>query len=693
MLASLLAATVFGAVPNVTAGPDLANQAVPTDAPITQVEVFSDRARVTRKARIPASKGVNVLRLPDLPGATWLDTLRADAKGATVLRVEAIPVQRERIGIAEVDALLVRLESQADALALLDAHIASGVAQLQAVTGLQPASPVPEKDRRGLPRWQPQSLTRVLDFFGGLRAQIRAKDHARQIQRRKLVRDFEKTQREVQAMNLGAFTDHKMQVLLLIVSNGKGPAHLTLTYDIPGAHWKPAYELHYDAKKGSVALESYAMVSQATGESWDNVSLKLSTSIPGRDIAVPELMTWTLGEAKEFIPRPRARTRPAQAPRYAAPQPGADRMEIERQARMSLLQQRLSELAQLTQVNVRGAGWQQGTSIGVGSSGYSRGGRSELSVGGSGQGSSGYGKASSSARPRRSRKKSRPRPAPPPMMSPPEPRPAMRIESTMEFDDDSISGSLTKPTGSVLASMLGDSSERVRHTSLSLFEGRMRARTRLTDPDLPAVSAAGFEYVYTSKTPMTIPSTGEALRAPLGRHGYPVSTFYEASPALAKNAYLKATIKNPGPEPILRGPVTIFVNGGFAGDGRLDTTAPGGTLQLPFGADEDIKLVYKVLPETKVNGVFSKDEVTTYKVVMEVANYKKRKITVMLREPMPRSQNEDIKIEFVKASFMAEDKDDANILRWKVTIAPGRTRSVEFVYKITRPGGWQLRQN
>lgn len=273
-------------------------------------------------------------------------------------------------------------------------------------------------------------------------------------------------------------------------------------------------------------------------------------------------------------------------------------------------------------------------------------------------------------------------------MNAPAPEP-MAAESSMDFEDDSISGSLTKPSGA----FFGSKDEQVRNTPLSLFEGRMASRTQLNDPDLPAVSAAGFEYVYTSKTPMTIPSTGEALRAPLGRHGYPVTTFYEASPALAKNAYLKATIKNPGPEPILRGPVTIFVNGGFAGDGRLNTTGPGGTLQLPFGADEDIKLVYKVLPETKMDGVFSKDEVTTYKVIMEVANYKKREITVLLREPMPRSQNEDISVEFVKASFKAEDKDDANILRWKVTIAPGRTRVLEFVYKITRPDGWQLRQN
>jgi len=688
MFISLITATVISTVPKVTAGPDLAKIAASVEAPIDHVEVFSDRARVTRSARLPLKAGVNTLKLPDLPGATWMDTLRASAQGAKVLRVEAIPVQRERIGIDQVEALLVRLEGEADALAALDARITALQVQLQAVIGLQPASPVPEKDRKGIPRWDPPTLVRVLDFFSGRRSQVRTDLRALQIKRRSLARSFQATQREVQRMNLGAFSDQKLQVILLVQATKKGSAKISLSYDIPGARWKPAYELHYDAKAGTVALETYGVVSQATGETWDNVQLRLSTAIPGRDINVPELLTWTLGEAKEFIPQPRARTSPAQAPRYAPPRAASDREAIERQARMSLLQRRLNELTQLAQVNVQNKGW-AGNRPGLGSSGL------DLSINGSSLRPDGASLGSKSMpqsreRPRRSRRRQKKsvarssRPEPMPSMAPSAPMQDESAPSSMDFESDSP----------VIGSLLSGSKERVRNTSLALFESAPRRRgPNFSDADLPAVSAAGFEYIYDAKTKMTVPSTNEALRAPLGRSGYPVTTFYEASPALAKNAFLKATVKNPGPQPILRGPVTIFVNGGFAGDGRLATTGAGGTLQLPFGADEDIKLVYKVLPETKSEGFLSKDEVTTYRVIMEVANYKKRPVTVVLREPLPRTQNEDITVEYVKASVKADDKDDSNILKWTVKIAAGRTQTVELVYKITRPDGWQLRQN
>lgn len=675
MLLSLLTATVLGAVPKVTAGPDLAKQATIVEAPISGVEVFSDRARVTREARITLPSGVSALRLPDLPGATWMDTLRAGASGATVLRVEAIPVQRERVGIAEVEALLVQLETQADALAMLDAEIEANAAQLQAVSGLRPATPVPEKDRKGIPRWDPPTLSRVLDFFMGTRTQIRERTRALQITRRDKARAFERTQHEVQRMNLGAFSDQKVQVILLVDAAQKGSAEVSLTYDVPGAYWKPAYELHYDAKAGTVALETYGVVSQATGEPWPDVQLFLSTAMPGRDIAMPQLLTWTLGEAKEFIPRPRPRSTPAQAPRYAPPQATSDREQIERQARMNLLQRRLNELAQLAQLDVGRADWGNNRPTIEFDS---------VTIQGSLARPNGA-KSMPPSPPSRSRRSS------------PAPQPSMQAPAPMAPQDDreSYRSQLAESESVISApgSIFGDKADRVTNTSLALFESAPQRGPQFSDGDLPAVSAAGFEYIYAAKTKMTVPSTNEPLRAPLGRSGYPVTTFYEASPALATNAYLKATVKNPGPQPILRGPVTIFVNGGFAGDGRLETTGPGGTLQLPFGADEDIKLVYKVLPETKTEGLLSKDEVTTYRVIMEVANYKKRAVSIVLREPLPRSNNEDIKVEFVKSSVKADDKDDGNILRWNVNIAPGRTQSIELVYKITRPDGWQLRQN
>ena len=51
---------------------------------------------------------------------------------------------------------------------------------------------------------------------------------------------------------------------------------------MPGARWKPAYDLHFASARGQIRVETAAAVEQATGEDWTDVTLLLSTAIPGR---------------------------------------------------------------------------------------------------------------------------------------------------------------------------------------------------------------------------------------------------------------------------------------------------------------------------------------------------------------------------------------------------------------------------
>lgn len=672
----LLTAVWVGAVPKVPAGPDLADRATAVDAPIETVQVFSDRARVTRRAKLTIPAGVTAVRLPDLPGATWLDTVRATGSGVSVLRVEAIPVTRDRYSIEQVEVLLNEVEALTDELALIDAKLQSLGTQYNAVNSLRPTGWPAEKDRKAPIRWDVGGWSRVLELFASERDRLAAERRGLETTRRDKARALAKKQLEIQRMNLGAFSDQKVQVLLLLEADRASGGTVDLSYDIPGAFWKPAYDLRYDAKKGEVALETYGVVSQATGEEWPDVSLELSTGVPGRDIALPSLLTWTLGEAKEFIPQVRARTSPTPAPRYAPPQPAADVEAQARAARQALLQRRMNELLQLARMDTSEG--QVGAKLSDTTSSYSF---DDALV-------DGVLVTNEAAKAESTRLSA---PSRPPAPAPASPAPRMRVaEEYAPVADVEVESVATGRASS--GSMSGGRSERVVNTPLSLFEAPVHRGPSFSDPDLPAMSAGGFEHIFTARTKMTVPSTGEQLRAPLGRSVFPVTAFYEAAPALAPNAYLKASVKNATARPILRGPVTIFVNEAFAGDGRLETTGTGGTLMLPFGADEDIKLVRKVLPTTETQGVFSKDEVTTYRVILEVANYKKRPVTVVLREPFPSSRHEKVEIELVKVSPEPAEKTDDGIWAFRMDIAAGRTQAVELVYRIRRPDGWQLQQ-
>ena len=237
------------------------------------------------------------------------------------------------------------------------------------------------------------------------------------------------------------------------------------------------------------------------------------------------------------------------------------------------------------------------------------------------------------------------------------------------------------------------SAERVATTSLGLFDqGHYRA-PRFTDPMLPAVVAGGLDYVWACPSRMSIPSSGEQIEVPLDLQTYPAKVLYEATPSLKQTAYLKAEVMNQSRRPILAGTVNIFMGPDFAGQGRLETTGPGGKLPLPLGADEDIRLKRKVVPQTETEGVFSKDEVTTYKVTIEVGNYKKRAATIAIWDQVPKSGNEEIEIEQGKLSPKPVKGPDVDgVMRWELTIPAGQTKKIEFSYKIQRPENWQLHQ-
>ena len=397
-VAALLALTV-GAAPAVSAGPDLADRATALDAPIAQVTVYSDRARIRRRARHKGGAGVHALRLPDLPGAVLLDTVRLSCKGGRVLRVEVTPVERERTSIDQVEELIDKLEQLRDRDTLLVAEESVYHQQIGMMAALQPAPPVDEKDRvgRAIPPLRPDLYVKVMDFAQQRSAAAGRKLFELALKRRALGREYEKVKREIQRRNLGAFTDRKVQVLALVQSRQGGALSLEMEYFMTGASWRPAYELHYDPAGGKLRLLTAGRVQQGTGEDWESVEMLLSTAIPGQGIEVPEMLTWALGEKKEFVPRVRAARMPPEPPRFPPPKPQQTLRAAERAASADLVRQRINELQSLASLSLDGLGGPQEGALadalqGVMSGSGSGSGGLGLRGSGRGGGGAGYGR-------------------------------------------------------------------------------------------------------------------------------------------------------------------------------------------------------------------------------------------------------------------------------------------------------------
>lgn len=637
-----------GDVPNVAVGPELKDRAPRLDAPIEEVTVYSDRARIVRRARFTAKAGLDSVRLPDLTGAVLLDSVRVAAKGARVIRAEARPMERERISIEQVDELLDRLEALMDQVRVREEKLAVERSELELLGRVQPAPPVPEKDRDGR-RALPVSTDAWFESVGFLSKRDR-ESRARIQALEREVADLREKQsavtQEIQKHNLGAFTSRQVEVFVLVETQAARKVDLELEYVVPGARWKPTYDLRFDGER--LTVETSAMVQQATGEDWTDVALHLSTAIPGQGIDMPELLTWTLGEAREFLPKPRpAQARPT-PPRHAAPSARPTRLEQERAVELEILRERFARLS--------------GQSLGAvrSDSGYSR--------------------------------------------PPARPRPPSRAEPSMQRpQDDVVDLESPRPVARPLAETtsverdsvgFGSSAPQYVYKNLALFEPAPQRQT-FSDPYLPAVTAGGLDYVYEAPTRATITSSGDDQRVPLVVETFGATTLYEATPSLDTTAYVKAKVRNAGKRPLLRGPTSIFVGGEFVGQGEIATTGPGGVIGFPLGADENVRLVRTVVPQTKTEGFISKDDVTTYTVEIQIGNYKKSPITIEVIDQIPKTRHEDVEVELKGATPqpLPHSPDTGGIMRWRLNVPAGKTRTIKFSYEIERPADWQLYQH
>lgn len=676
-------------VPKITVGPEAKNLAPQVKAPIEHVTVYSDRALVKRQASVLLTTGINTLRLPDLAGAARLDSIRVSASKGRVLRVEAYAVKRERFAIEQIEAEVTELEKLADEAIKLNAQITAERSELDLLNQLSPAPALSEAEREGRPalKLAPSAWFSAIDFLEtraeAQRSRIRKLEKARDklAKRRTLLKE------KINQVNLGGFTDRRLEVFVALASKSSGKSRIELTYFIPGASWKPVYDLEYLPAVNRMTVRTAAMVQQATGEDWRGVKLSLSTSIPGQGIEVPKMLTWTLGEKRQFMPKPRAARRPPIAPRYPIPEARPTASELERSLKLEDLKERLA-LLNVSPQSARARVAKEALS-------YKRQREQEYRQ----RRSLKLEEKRSYAKKKRYRK--RPSSAPPPRPAP-VPAPSrkmaddapMRTMSTQSVVVSESAGSSVQLGGLASGPGRASGAKSVISTSLNLFQGsKDRRGPRFGDPFLPAVSAGGLDYVYRAPTSSDIPSDGQSVRVPLRSERFPVEAIYEATPSLKTTAYLKARVVNKGERPFLRGPTNNFVGGEFIGQGELATTGPGGVLQFPLGADENIRLVRKVLPKTETEGFISKDDVTTYDTVIEIGNYKKRAVTIEIVDQVPKTSNEDIEIKLLSATPPPEKKPDASgIMRWRLNLGPGDKKVIKLRYSITRPTDWQLYQ-
>ncbi len=105
---------------------------------------------------------------------------------------------------------------------------------------------------------------------------------------------------------------------------------------------------------------------------------------------------------------------------------------------------------------------------------------------------------------------------------------------------------------------------------------------------------------------------------------------------------------------------------------------------VTLGVDPNVvtQRVVERLAENK--GLLKKEHKILYKIRFEIANHHDFPINLELQDQYPVANNEDIKVEFLKAS-VKPTSDTAGILKWVLNIPAQKVQKLEFSYSVTHP--------
>ncbi len=274
--------------------PALADE-IKVNSKIDSVTVFPQGANVVRVAEANLPAGEHTLILENLPGAIDTQSIRVEGVSGQVLEIASVDSKLVQISSQDMDekrkGLDDAIEKLTDERAGLDQTIEDADYQRKLLLSLADKQLLPASSTETLKSVDATQLVGLVDLVGSRLALISKATHDAHLRQRDIDKDISDLQIKAQALAPAGEAHVEVSVHVAAALNVQGK--FKLSYRVHEAAWTPFYDarmtLPANGQPAKLNLVRRAEVMQSTGESWDEVSLTLSTARPMGATAAPEL--------------------------------------------------------------------------------------------------------------------------------------------------------------------------------------------------------------------------------------------------------------------------------------------------------------------------------------------------------------------------------------------------------------------
>ncbi|KAI0171738.1 hypothetical protein GGR52DRAFT_572902 [Hypoxylon sp. FL1284] len=226
----------------------------------------------------------------------------------------------------------------------------------------------------------------------------------------------------------------------------------------------------------------------------------------------------------------------------------------------------------------------------------------------------------------------------------------------------------------------------------------------------PSFEDSGLKLKYDLPGPKRLTPSNNASKQRVARLTFADVVFnHKVVPKRNAAVYLQAQLQNASKLTLLKGAVSLTLDGEFLGRSTLDRCAPGSSLKLSLGVDHAIQVDY---PKPEVQhglGMFSKDNTTVYTQHLTLQNTRSeadsKAVRVTALDQVPESGDKRLHVAILQpqglapggsAVYIAESQawgkaeatmEEGGQIEWDVTINAGHTAELVLQYQCVFPTG------
>lgn len=215
-----------------------------------------------------------------------------------------------------------------------------------------------------------------------------------------------------------------------------------------------------------------------------------------------------------------------------------------------------------------------------------------------------------------------------------------------------------------------------------------RAKEKISKPDVARLqNQITTEFVITQ--PYDIPSDSKQYMVDMQQHDLEAFYQYYVAPELDKGAYLTAGLNEWQHIDILAGEASLFFEGKYVGKTLLDPQQTGDTLYVSLGKDKNVIVERNEVRDFSKKSFFGGKQKEDKVYVISLRNTKQKPVSMVLEDRVPVSRLSDITVEAGENSG-AKYNSENGILRWELELQPGESIEKKFAYSLRYPAGRKI---